>query len=241
MLERVASEGLPTQADREPGDEPGTTTGRPRRGQWRDAGELLVDKRFRRFFLGYATSLIGSSMAPVAMTFAVLDSGASATDLGLVFASGIVATVVFLVAGGMLADRVPRRAVMVGADLVSAGAQFVFAALVFSGAAELWSMALLAAVRGGASTFYQPALAAMPADLVAGDQLQRANSFLGLAKAVPQVAGPAVAGVLVALGGSGVVLVIDGVSYLVSAFFLAGVRVAPVSYTHLTLPTTERV
>ncbi|WP_197289868.1 MFS transporter [Saccharothrix sp. NRRL B-16348] len=205
---------------------PGAATGaRPRRGQWRDAGELLVDKRFRRFFLGYATSLIGSSMAPVAMTFAVLDSGASATDLGLVFASGVVSTIVFLVAGGVLADRVPRRAVMVGADLVSATAQFVFAALVFTGTAELWSMALLAAVRGGASAFYQPALAAMPADLVAGDQLQRANSFLALAKAVPEVAGPAVAGVLVAVGGSGVVLVTDGASYLVSAVFLAGVRV----------------
>lgn len=226
MLERVAVEDLSARAGDGQDGEPRTATGR-RRGQWRDAGDLLVDRRFRRFFLGYATSLIGSSMAPVAMTFAVLDSGASATDLGLVFASGVVSTIVFLVAGGVLADRVPRRAVMVGADLVSATAQFVFAALVFTGTAQLWSMALLAAVRGGAAAFYQPALAAMPADLVTGDQLQRANSFLGLAKSVPDVAGPAVAGLLVAVGGSGVVLVIDGASYLVSALFLAGVRVAP--------------
>ncbi|MCC8246351.1 MFS transporter [Saccharothrix luteola] len=127
----------------------------------------------------------------------------------------------------VLADRVPRRAVMVGADLVSATAQFVFAALVFTGTTQLWSMALPAAVRGGASAFYQPAPAAMPADLVTENQLQRANSVLGLANAVPDVAGPAVAGVLVALGGSGVVLVVDGASYLASALFLAGVRVAP--------------
>lgn len=191
------------------------------------AGELLADRDFRRFFLGYATSVVGSSMAPVAMTFAVLDTGASAGDLGLVFASGVVSTLVFLVAGGVLADRVPRRLVMVGADLACAAAQFVFAALVLTGTAQLWSMMALAAVRGGAAAFYQPALAAMPAELVAEDRLQRANSVLGLAKSVPDVAGPAVAGVLVALGGSGVVLVIDGASYLLSALFLAGVRVPP--------------
>ncbi|PSL55865.1 putative MFS family arabinose efflux permease [Saccharothrix carnea] len=191
------------------------------------ASGLLTDRNFRRFFLGYATSVIGSSMAPVAMTFAVLDTGASAGDLGLVFASGVVSTMVFLVGGGVLADRVPRRLVMVGADLGCAAAQFVFAALVLTGTAELWSMMLLAAVRGGAAAFYQPALAAMPAELVPEDRLQRANSVLGLAKSIPDVAGPAVAGVLVALGGSGVVLVIDGVSYLLSAVFLAGVRVPP--------------
>ncbi|MBB5800386.1 MFS family permease [Saccharothrix ecbatanensis] len=195
------------------------------RGKWRDAGELLADRRFRRFFLGYATSLIGSSMAPVAMAFAVLDTGASATALGLVFTAGVVPSIVLLLAGGVLADRVSRRTVMVVADIVCAAAQFVFAALIFTGTAELWSMMLLAAVRGGAAAFYQPAMAAMPPDLVKPDRLQRANSFLALAKAIPDVAGPAVAGVLVVLGGSGVVLVVDGVSYLLSAVFLAGVRV----------------
>ncbi|OKI16182.1 hypothetical protein A6A25_12900 [Saccharothrix sp. CB00851] len=187
----------------------------------------MADRNFRRFFLGYATSVVGSSMAPVAMTFAVLDTGASAGDLGLVLASGVVSTLVFLVAGGVLADRVPRRLVMVGADLGCAAAQLVFAALVLTGTAQLWSMMLLAAVRGGAAAFYQPALAAMPAELVPEDRLQRANSVLGLAKSIPDVAGPAVAGVLVALGGSGVVLVVDGASYLLSAVFLAGVRVPP--------------
>lgn len=195
------------------------------RGKWRDAAELLADRRFRRFFFGYATSLVGSSMAPVAMTFAVLDSGGSATALGLVFVAGLGPTIVLLLAGGVLADRVSRRAVMVVADIVCAVAQLVFAALIFTGTAQLWSMMLLAAVRGGAAAFYQPAMAAMPPDLVESDRLQRANSFLGLAKAVPEVAGPALAGVLVAVGGSGVVLAVDGVSYLLSAVFLAGVRV----------------
>ncbi|WP_447006774.1 MFS transporter [Saccharothrix isguenensis] len=203
----------------------GTAPGTVGRGKWRDAGELLADRRFRRFFFGYATSLVGSSMAPVAMAFAVLDTGASATALGLVFTAGVVPSIVLLLAGGVLADRVSRRTVMVVADIVCAAAQFVFAALVFTGTAELWSMMLLAAVRGGAAAFYQPALAAMPPDLVERGRLQRANSFLGLAKAIPDVAGPAVAGLLVVLGGSGVVLVVDGVSYLLSAVFLAGVRV----------------
>ncbi|WP_051772583.1 MFS transporter [Saccharothrix sp. NRRL B-16314] len=204
------------------GTAPGAAVGR---GKWRDAAELLADRRFRRFFLGYATSLVGSSMAPVAMAFAVLETGASATALGLVFTAGVVPSIVLLLAGGVLADRVSRRTVMVVADVVCAAAQFVFAALVLTGTAEVWSMMLLAAVRGGAAAFYQPALTAMPPDLVEPDRLQRANSFLGLAKAIPDVAGPAVAGVLVVLGGSGVVLVVDGVSYLLSAVFLAGVRV----------------
>ncbi|NUT47728.1 MAG: MFS transporter [Saccharothrix sp.] len=164
-------------------------------------------------------------MAPVAMTFAVLDSGGSVTDLGLVFTAGIIPTVLFLVGGGVVADRLSRRVVMLTADVACGVVQVVFAVLVFTGSAQLWSMALLAAARGAAAAFYQPALAAMPTELVPAERLQRANSLLGLAKSVPDIAGPAVAGVLVALGGSGVVLLIDGATYLISALFLAGVRV----------------
>ncbi|MEU5696507.1 MFS transporter [Actinosynnema sp. NPDC020468] len=186
---------------------------------------MLGDRRFRRFFLGYATSLTGSSPAPVAMTFAVLDVDASPTALGLVFASGVVPTIVLLPVGGVLADRVSRRAVMVGADLVCAAAQFLFAVLVVTGTARLWELMVPAAVRGGAAAFYQPALSASVPDLVPVDRLQRANSFLAPAKSVPEVAGPALAGVLVAVGGSAAVLVIDGATYLLGAVFLAGVRV----------------
>ncbi|MFF5095868.1 MULTISPECIES: MFS transporter [Actinosynnema] len=171
-----------------------------------------------------ATSLAGSAMAPVALAFAVLDSGGSATDLGIVAACGVVAVVGCLLGGGVAADRLPRRVVLVGADVVCGVAQVVFAVLVLTGVAELWSMALLAAVRGASAAFHQPALAALPAELVPPDRLQRANSLLELARSVPQVAGPALAGVLVAVGGAGFVLLVDAASYLVSAAFLAGVR-----------------
>jgi Transmembrane secretion effector len=94
------------------------------RGKWA-SGKLgvLYGRNFRRFYAGYATSLLGTSMSAVAITFAVLDSGGTPTGLGLVFAANIVPMVAFLLGGGVIADRLGRRPVMLGADLARCAAQ----------------------------------------------------------------------------------------------------------------------
>jgi len=81
---------------------------------------VLAERNFRRFYSGYVTSLLGSSMSTVAIAWAVLDSGASATGLGLVFAAGVVPQVLVLPVAGAVADRLGRRRVMLAATTAEA-------------------------------------------------------------------------------------------------------------------------
>src|ERR1700728_1465231 len=79
---------------------------------------VLRVRDFRLFYAGYATSLFGTAMSSVAIAFAFLDAGGTATGLGVVFTANIAGMIVFLLAGGAFADRLGRRRVMLTADLV---------------------------------------------------------------------------------------------------------------------------
>ncbi|MDQ3161333.1 MAG: MFS transporter, partial [Actinomycetota bacterium] len=122
----------------------------------------LREREFRLLFAGRTVSLLGNAIAPVALAFAVLDLTGSKTDLGLILAAREIPLVVFLLAGGVWADRLPRNRVMVGANVVSGLSQATVAALLIVGDAEIWQLAALAAVNGGASAFYFPASGGAP-------------------------------------------------------------------------------
>ena len=92
----------------------------------------LREREFRLLFTGQAISLLGDGMVGVALAFAVLDLTGSVTDLGIVFAARTIPLVVFLLVGGVFADRLPRRAVMLTADLVRLTTQGVIAVLLIS-------------------------------------------------------------------------------------------------------------
>src|SRR5215218_7856390 len=95
-------------------------------------------------------------MAIVALAFAVLEFG-GATDLGIVLLAREIPLVVLLLLGGVFADRLPRRTILVGTDLVKGAAQVATAILLFTGAANVWNVALLQAVFGMAGAFSRPA------------------------------------------------------------------------------------
>ncbi|WP_395295618.1 hypothetical protein ACF9IK_20430 [Kitasatospora hibisci] len=88
-----------------------------RRTRLRSRLSVLGEHDFRWFFVGYATSLFGSSMAPVAVAFAVLDDGGGGTDLGWVMAARVLPIVLVMPAGGVVADRLGSRRVMLAADV----------------------------------------------------------------------------------------------------------------------------
>lgn len=142
-------------------------------------------------------------MATVAVPFAVLRAGGSATDVGLVTAAGIVPTVALLLFGGVLADRIPRQRVMVGANTVQALSQAVFAAGVLTGRARLWEMAVLVAVRGAANGFYLPAALGLLPQTVPAGHLSSANAIARMGMNSAQIAGAALGGVVVGLLGPG--------------------------------------
>lgn len=192
---------------------------------------VLRERGFRLLFWGQAVSLLGDGMVNVALAFAVLGLGGSASELGLVLAARMLPLVGLLLAGGVVADRLPRRAVMVAADLVRFASQGAMAALLIAGVAEIWMLGALAAVTGAATGFFNPASTGLMPAVVSPERLAQANALRGVTKATGDIAGPVIAGVLVATAGTGWAMAIDAATFLVSAAFLS----------RLWLPEPERL
>ena len=93
----------------------------------------------------------------VALPFAVLEIGGTATDIGIVEAANLVPLAVFLLIGGVWADRLPRQKVMLVADFLRFALQCTTAALLIAGVAEVWHLALLQVGMGICEAFFRPA------------------------------------------------------------------------------------
>jgi MFS family permease len=195
------------------------------RREWlqRRAG-VLRERNFRRFYAGYVTSLLGSSMSTVAVAWAVLDSGGGATSLGFVFTAGVVSQGVMLPFAGAVADRLGRRRVMLSADVLRCAAQASLAAALFAGRPPLWLFVLLAWLEGTGEGFFSPALSALTVEISPPDQLGNANALYGLAASAARIGGPALGGILVAFAGPAVVVAADAASFAASVLALGLLR-----------------
>jgi predicted MFS family arabinose efflux permease len=189
--------------------------------------DALRERQFRLLFTGQIVSLFGDAVTGVALAFAVLDLTGSATDLGYVFAAKTIPLVAFLLIGGVFADRLPRRAVMLVADVVRFGAQGTVALLVLTHTAHIWEIVVLQAVSGTASAFFNPASTGLTPLTVSPERLQQANALRGLSMASTGIIGSAVSGALVAGVGAGWALAIDAATFLVSAYYLAQLQLPP--------------
>jgi predicted MFS family arabinose efflux permease len=191
----------------------------------REASAALRERDFRLLFLARTASLLGSSFAPVALAFAVLDDlDGSPTELGIVLAAQWIPQILLTLVGGVWADRLPRNLVMVGTDLTMFAVQATVAALLLTGTAELWHVLVLQAVRGSADAFFWPAAAGLTPHVVSEGRLQEANALLRLSNSMTRIVGAAAAGVVVAAVGSGWALAFDATTFLVSAAFLVRLR-----------------
>jgi predicted MFS family arabinose efflux permease len=186
----------------------------------------LAERPFRLLFIGRTASLLGSAFAPVALAFAVLDDlDGTASQLGFVLAAIWIPQIVFILVGGVWADRVPRNLVMVSTDLIMFAAQGTVAVLLISGHAEIWQLAVLQLVRGIANAFFFPASSGLVPSIVSAARLQEANALLRLANSTTSIVGAGLAGLVVAGIGAGWALAFDAVTFLVSAAFVFQVKV----------------
>lgn len=182
---------------------------------------------FRLLFAGQAISSLGDRLVPVSLAFAVLDLTGSVTDLGIVLGAQTGALLLFVLLGGVWADRLPRQRVMLASDAVRCLAQGASAVLLLNGGAHVWQLAGLQAVYGGAEGFFAPAATALVAQILEPDDLQQANALLGLSASAAAIAGPALAGVIVTTLGPGWALAGDAATFLVSGACLSLMRVSP--------------
>jgi MFS family permease len=189
-------------------------------------------REFRLLFAGQTVSSFGDRLVMVAMPFAVLAiPGAGLSDVGLVLGSSALTLALFVLVGGVWADRLPRQLTMLGSDVIRAVAQAATAALLITDHAQVWHLIVLQMVYGAAEAFFRPAALGLVPQVVERDEIQSANALMSLSMNVGMVAGPAAAGLLVAAAGAGVALAVDAGSFLVSALALALLKPRPVVRT----------
>ncbi|WP_240322766.1 MFS transporter [Austwickia chelonae] len=179
------------------------------------------------FFVGRFISTAGSVMAPIALAFAVLEMTSSVTALGQVLAARSIPLVVLLLVGGVVADRFSRSTVLMVSHVASAATQGLVAYLVITGQARLDTVILLEALNGAMTAFTMPAIQGMVPQVVDRAVMQQANALLAFSRSILAVIGPAVAGLLVVTVGAGWALAFDALTWVMAAFCMLFVRVAP--------------
>ena len=182
---------------------------------------------FRTYFAAQAVSAFGSAMSALAVTFAIIGLGASPGQLGLVLASGTVPALVLMLVGGVAGDRWERRLIMLGTDVVLGVTMGAIGLLVLTGRAEIWHFLVVQLVAGAAMAFTGPASVGLMPSLVPGEHLQSANSLRITSRNIASIAGPPVAGVLIATSSAGWALAADGLTFLVSAVLVARLPRSP--------------
>ena len=185
------------------------------------APEVTASPVFRYYFAGRTVSAFGSAMSGLAVTFAILQIGGSAAELGLVLGAGMVPSLLLMLFGGVAGDRWERRRILLTADVVLAVLQAGLALLLLTGTAAVWHFLVAELVIGAAGAFSWPAGVGIYPTLVAKEHIQPGKSLLGMADNTAQIVGPPVAGILVAAASPGWALAADAVSFLVSAIMIS--------------------
>jgi DHA3 family tetracycline resistance protein-like MFS transporter len=184
-------------------------------------GNLLGPLRhrdFRRLWSGMTLSLIGDGAFLVAMTWQVYILSNAPTALAFVGIAMSVPTIVLLLVGGAVSDRVDRRHLMVTSDLIRTGAVGLLAVLTLTDTLALWHVVALCAVYGAATAFFNPAFDAIVPDLLPATELAQANALDQLVRPIAfRLLGPAIGGWLVASLGAGSAFALDATTFAISA------------------------
>jgi MFS family permease len=182
----------------------------------------LRHRDFRLLWLGQTISLFGNGLYAVALPFQVLALGGSALQLGAAFTVFTGTQVLLTLVAGVVVDRLPRRTVILGTDLVSGCAVLGLAALGSSGRLRLADIYAVAAVLGAAAALYLPALSAIVPDLLPEEVLLSGNALRALSRQASRVLGPAVGGLIVTGSSPSAAFALDAATFFISfGIFLA--------------------
>lgn len=179
---------------------------------------VLSHVRFRWLAAGRVTGYLGNTVAPIALAFAVLDLTGSVRDLGLVVGVRSIANVLLLLAGGVLADRLPRAWLLQGSAMAAATTTGLMAASVLGDFASVPLLAAIGLVNGAVAAIALPASASITPETVPADMLQQANAILRIGTNTATITGASLGGLLVATAGPGWALLAMVAVFVVEAF-----------------------
>jgi len=190
-------------------------------------GGVLSVLRFRDFrllWLSQAASVMGDALILVAIGLFVTRLTGNAGDVGLVLTSYSLPLVLWLLIGGVVADRLPRQQVMVVSDAVRGTLHALLAVLIATGAVQIWQMMVIGVLFGTAEAFFRPAYTGLVPQTVPEDQIQRAQALGGLSVELATFLSPAIATALVLSVGGAAAFGLDALTFAVSAIILSRVR-----------------
>jgi MFS family permease len=170
-------------------------------------------RNYRRYFFGQAISLVGTWMQMIAQSWLVLTLTGSSVDLGVVVALQTLPVLLLGPYGGLIADRVDKRRLMIALQSAMALQALVLGLLTMTGNIRLWEIAVLAALLGLNNAFENPARQAFMLELVGPTELRNAVSLNSVLVNVARTVGPAVAGILIAVAGEGVCFLTNAASF----------------------------
>ena len=180
---------------------------------------------FRRIFLARLISNFGNGMSPIALAFGVLElPGGDAGSLSIVTGAHMVPLVLFMVIGGVAADRFGRARLVGGTDLIGAVIVSVSAVALITHHASVPLLAFNAFLFGILNALWWPAFSGLMPQVVANEHLQSANAIVGMGANMALLLGSAVAGVIVASVGSGWAILIDAASFFVAGLLIFSIR-----------------
>ncbi|WP_439658533.1 MFS transporter [Lentzea sp. HUAS TT2] len=184
----------------------------------------LRERRFALYLAGQLLSQIGDGIYLVTLPFVMLDQGGGPANLGVVLACYGAARLAFLPVGGALADRLGARPVMLAADALRAVVVLGFVVLTAYERIPLWTMIAVAVPFGALGGIFMPASFAVLPQIVRPESLAAGNSLIQIMQSTSRIAGPALGGTLVGSLRSGVGLLIDAITFLVSSLTLLAIR-----------------
>lgn len=186
--------------------------------------QALRNRNIALLFSGQVISIAGDLVLFIALPFWVYQLTGSAMATGFMFAALTIPQLVFSPIAGVFVDRLDRKRLMIASDLVRAALMLCY--LFVNTPDQVWIIYLLAFAESAVSQFFRPSVMAVVPNLVQGEEeLTRANALLGASWALGQVGGPALGGVLVTTFGPHGAALFDAGSYVISALFIAGLRI----------------
>jgi MFS family permease len=182
-------------------------------------------REYRLLAASMAASLFASGLWLVAVVYQVIALGGGPTELSVVATASATGLLVSVLVGGVAADRLPKRAVLLGVEAVRVVSASAAGLLAVTGSLQLWQLAVIAFVLGAAEAFFFPAYSAILPTLLPADELLAANGVEGTLRPVAQQAlGPALAGALVGAFAPSAALLIAGAVYALAAVTLVAMR-----------------
>jgi len=187
----------------------------------------MQDRNFRWFFLARAITMVAGSMSSIALAFAVLEIDNDARSLSFVLAAFTVSNIVFVLFGGVIADRLPRALIIQTCYVVDILSIGTIAALLFTGTATIPLLVILSIVNGASTAFVLPAMQGIIPQLTTPEHLQQANAMLSFVRSAVTIGGPIIAGILVATAGPAWAMVVQAAGWVIAIPVLALVKLPP--------------